>query len=118
MELQALRALVRQELAYPMCISKLAEILEKIIKAELIRCGWFLIKTHDLVKLHDELRERDADLAARVLPIAEALADKYFAGRYPGFDLEDEDWSSLRTQLEQVAALLAEVQQRVDSSPS
>ena len=50
-DLEGVRELASRELAFAMSVSKLAEILEKIIKAELIRTGWFLVKTHDLVKL-------------------------------------------------------------------
>jgi len=115
-DLDGVRELAKQEIAHALCLSKLAEILEKILKAELVRRGWFLIKTHDLVKLTDELRERDAELANRILPLCEALAEKYFTDRYPGFDLDDEDWPALRAQVEQVAALLAEVKRRIESS--
>ena len=115
-DLEGVRELTRQGMAHSLCLSKLAEILEKIIKAELVRRGWFLIKTHDLVKLNDELRVRDVELADRILPLTEALAEKYFTDRYPGFDLEDEDWPALRAQVEQVAALLAEVKQRIEST--
>ena len=77
-DLEGVRELTRQGMAHSLCLSKLAEILEKIIKAELVRRGWFLIKTHDLVKLNDELRVRDVELADRILPLTEALAEKYF----------------------------------------
>jgi HEPN domain-containing protein len=50
--------------------SKLAEILEKVLKAELIRTGWPLEKTHDLNRLFDLLTERRSDLLRRV-PITE-----------------------------------------------
>ena len=99
-----------------MCVSKLAEILEKIIKAELIRTGWFLVKIHDLVKLVDELRDRDALLADKFQPLCEELAERYFTDRYPGFDLEDEDWPRLRRQADQIAALLETVNKRIQTS--
>ena len=38
-DLQGLRILAQQELSYSMCRSKLAEVLEKVLKAELIRLG-------------------------------------------------------------------------------
>lgn len=115
-ELAGVRELARLELAHAMCVSKLAVILEKVIKAELIRTGWFLEKTHDLLKLGGELRARQSDLTERFRPLCESLAEKYFTDRYPGFDLEDEDWPALRAQIEQVAALLAEVRRRVEST--
>jgi HEPN domain-containing protein len=49
-----------------MCRSKLAEILEKILKAELLRLGWYLEKTHDLERLRKALRTRDLSLAGQV----------------------------------------------------
>jgi len=75
-DLNGVRELVQKELAYSLCLSKLAEILEKVIKAELIRTGWFLVKTHDLLKLGGELRARGSDLTERVRPLCEALAEK------------------------------------------
>ena len=101
-----------------MCLSKLAEILEKVIKAELIRSGWFLEKTHDLLKLGGELRARDSNLVERIRPLCESLAEKYFADRYPGFDLEDPNWLELRGQAEEIERLLAVVQERVDNDPT
>ena len=52
-DVEAIQVLAIQEIGYPMCQSKLAEALEKILKAELIRSGWFLEKTHDLEILLD-----------------------------------------------------------------
>jgi HEPN domain-containing protein len=115
-EVEALRNLATAELGYSMCKSKLAEVLEKVMKAELIRLGWFLAKTHDLEKLLGELQERRSDLAGQLGPLCEELAESYFVGRYPGFELEDEDWPALRSQLEQVAQVLARVKARVAAS--
>ena len=95
--------------------SKLAEVLEKVLKAELIRSGWLLEKTHDLRKLASALHERQSDLLETIRPLVAQLAEVYFIDRYPGFDLDDPDWPALRTQVEQVAALLAAVQARVDA---
>ena len=96
-----------------MCHSKLAEIVEKLLKAELIRAGWLLEKTHDLERLRKELRTRDKDLADSIESLCTDLAEVYFVGRYPGFDLEDPDWPDLRAKLAQVASLLATVKSRV-----
>ena len=114
-DLEGVQHLASRQIAFSMCLSKLAEILEKIIKAELIRTGWFLVKTHDLVKLVDELRDRDPHLADRVQPLCENMAEKYFTDRYPGFDLEDPDWPVLRTQIEEISRLLAIVKERLSS---
>jgi len=107
---QGLVALARQELSPQLCSSKLAEVLEKILKAELIRLGWFLERTHDLEKLANELQARTPE----VRPLATALAERYFADRYPGFDLDDPDWPAFRKQLARVDALLRRVKQRVE----
>jgi HEPN domain-containing protein len=115
-DLEGVRDLASHELAHSMCVSKLAEILEKVIKAELIRSGWFLVKIHDLVKLVDELRMRDPQLADRFQPLCETLAETYFTDRYPGFDLEDPDWPVLRVKIEEVSCLLATVKARVSLS--
>jgi len=96
-----------------MCRSKLAEVVEKIVKAELIRLGWILEKTHDLGKLGNELARRSPDLVGTVRPLCTELAEVYFSDRYPGFDLEDPDWPKLRVQLDAVATLMATIKARV-----
>lgn len=85
------------------------------MKAELIRIGWSLEKTHDLEKLLGELNFRRSDLSPQFEPLCDELTEAYFTGRYPGFDLEDEDWPSLRAQLDQVAQVFATVKARVGS---
>jgi HEPN domain-containing protein len=114
-DLEGVRLLAEREISYELCLSKLAEILEKVLKAELIRSGWFLEKTHDLLKLGGELRARRSDLTDRIRPLCENFAEKYFTDRYPGFDLEDPDWPVLRAQIEEIATLLAIVKERVSS---
>lgn len=114
-DLAGVRLLTEREIAYALCLSKLAEILEKVLKAELLRTGWFLEKTHDLLKLGGELRTRGSDLTDQIRPLCETLAEKYFTDRYPGFDLEDPDWPVLRIQIDDVSRLLATVKQRVPS---
>ncbi len=115
-DLEGLQALARQQVAYSMCRSKLAEVVEKAMKAELLRLGWFLEKTHDLEKLLGEMKARGSDLVANCEPLCDELADAYFSDRYPGFDLEDPDWPQLRTRLDQVTRLLATVKAHVASS--
>ena len=112
-DIDGIRLLADRETSYALCRGKLSEVLEKIIKAELIRSGWRLKKTHDLERLLEILVTRGSDLCARVEPLCDALAEAYFTTRYPGFDLDDPDWPALRAQVEQVAALLAAVQARV-----
>lgn len=114
-DMELLRIGAVKELSYAMCRSKLAEVVEKIIKAELIRNGWELEKTHDLERLRLELEEQKSDLEPAAAALCDDLAEAYFSDRYPGFDLEDPDWPKLRGQLQQVEALLAAVQARVAS---
>jgi HEPN domain-containing protein len=112
-DLELLRQGAALEMSYSMCRSKLAEVLEKILKAELIRIGWPLEKTHDLERLRLELEERKSDLEPAAAALCDGLAEAYFTDRYPGFDLDDPDWPKLRGQLQQVEALLAGVKERL-----
>ena len=93
--------------------SKLAEVFEKVLKAELIRLGWPLEKTHDLNRLFDLLAERQSDLLAAVEPLCDALVQVYFTDRYPGFDLDDPDWPTLARQVPMVDKLLETVGARI-----
>ena len=101
------------EVSFSACRSKLAEVLEKVLKAELIRDGWLLEKTHDLQGLRDALFMRGSDLDAEVKPLCDAMADVYFTDRYPGFDFDDPDWPFLPEQIDNVAKLLTTVNMRV-----
>ena len=112
-DLEGIRVVLDHEVGYAMCRSKLAEVLEKILKAELIRIGWLLEKTHDLRKLASELQLRQSDLLTQIRPAVEELAESYFLDRYPGFDFDDPDWPALRVLAVQVAALHAAVQSRL-----
>jgi len=114
-DLAGLRALAVRELAYAMCRSKLAEVLEKLLKAELIRLGWPLVRTHDLQALANELQVRESDLFPPAKPLCSALAEVYFTDRYPGFDLEEPDWPKLRLQLDEVTHLAGMVKSRLGS---
>jgi HEPN domain-containing protein len=116
-DLEGLRELARKELAYTLCRSKLAEVVEKVVKAELIRMGWFLEKTHDLEKLANEMAARGSDLMPTVKPLCTALAEVYFSDRYPGFDLEDADWPDVRAKMDQVKSLMETVRSRVAATP-
>ena len=112
-DLQGLHVLADQETAYYLCISKLAEVTEKLIKAELIRLGWSLVKLHDLQKLNDELRLHNSELAHQIADLVEALSERYFMDRYPGFDLEDPNWPELRRLMAQVDVVASIVQQSI-----
>lgn len=105
--------LIAEETAYEMARSKLAEVLEKVLKAELLRIGWFLQRTHDLDLLLDALVERKSDLIAGVEPLCDGLSEAYFTARYPGFDAEDPDWPELKELAGRVRTLLTEVRSRM-----
>jgi len=112
-DMDAVRLLADHQTSHTVCRSKLAEVIEKLMKAELIRLGWRLIKTHNLVHLVNELDARGSDLISVVRPLAGPLAEAYFSDRYPGFDLDDPDWPPLRQQIEEAGKLLDMVKMRV-----
>ena len=112
-DLQVLRLVTEREVSFHSGRSKLAEVLEKILKAELIRLGCPLEKTHDLQRLRDALVARGSDLAGVVKPLCDGLAEAYMTTRYPGFDLDDPDWPTLRQQVKDVGTLLATVKARL-----
>lgn len=101
-DLAAVEVLVTNRTSFFVCRSKLAEALEKALKADLIARGWELRKVHDLAKLCDALAERDAAGADRLQPLVDELAECYTESRYPGFDIEDEDWPALAVLLRDV----------------
>lgn len=115
-DMDMVRMAAEQEISYSGARSKLAEILEKILKAELIRTGWPLEKTHDLNRLFDLLVEYDSDVISAAEPLCDELVQVYFTDRYPGFDLEDPDWPKLQAQVKDVAALLETVKSRLPAS--
>ena len=112
-DLPMIRAAVEGGFSFAGARSKLAEVLEKILKAELIHLGWPLEKTHDLDRLLEAMIERGSPFVAQTEPLCDALAEFYFTDRYPGYDFDDPDWPALREQVMQVAALHAAVQARV-----
>lgn len=116
-DVEAIRLLAEREISYHVCQSKLAEALEKLLKADLVSRGWFLEKVHDLQKLMDELAARSSDIVERAQPLAEALAEAYFSDRYPGFDLDEPDWPELKRQLSEVRDLLDHLQGRIQRQP-
>ena len=107
------RLTAEQEVSFAPCRSKLAEALEKILKAELIRLGWPLERTHDLQRLAKLLRDRNSDLVDQIQPLVSALTEAYFTDRYPGFDVEDPDWPTLDREIEQVGNVLTTIRERV-----
>ena len=112
-DLAMVRHSLDDDVAFSACQAKLAEALEKLLKAELIRRGWRLVKTHDLQHLADELALRDPELEAEARVLCMALSEYYLGTRYPGFDLEDPDWPAVRAQLEAITALSAKIRGRL-----
>lgn len=112
-DLAGIRELAAKEIAYEMCRSKLAEVIEKLLKAALIHRGWFLEKSHDLSHLAGALAQRDPDLAESLRALVNEYADAYSVGRYPGFDLEDADWGAMRRHLSVVAAALGTIRAQI-----
>ena len=112
-DLELLKHATERELSYITVRSKLAEVLEKVLKAELIRCGWTLVRTHDLQFLATELAVRDSAIEEEIRPLCQSLSEFYLHTRYPGFDLEDPDWPALRAQLDAVTALAAKIRARL-----
>ena len=115
-DLALIRLAVEREISFAPCRGKLAEALEKVLKAELIRLNWSLERTHDLQRLAKLLRERRSDLVESAKPLVDALTEVYFTNRYPGFDLDDPDWPDLRAKLDAVTRLLETVKARVTTS--
>jgi len=111
-DLDMLRSAAAQQAGFTACRSKLAEVVEKTMKTELIRLGWTLERTHDLERLLDELIGRRSDLVSTLETLCDSLTDAYFSDRYPGFDLDDPDWPLLNQQLEAVTKFLTPVQGR------
>jgi HEPN domain-containing protein len=114
--MELIRLAAEREIGFSAAHSKLAEVLEKVLKAELLRMGWTLEKTHDLDRLLEALEGKGSDLVPQVQPLCDVLAEVYFTDRYPGFDFDDPDWLGLRTQIGQIEALLATVKGRVPTT--
>ena len=80
-DLQVLRLVSEHEISFHTCRSKLSEVLEKILKAELPRQGWPLEKTHDLQRLRDAFVSRNSDFALTVKPLCDSPAEAYMFTR-------------------------------------
>ena len=112
-DLEAVEALIQQRTAFVVCRGKLAEALEKLIKADLIARGWSLRKIHDLQALCDDLAAHDTAVASRLQPFVDALAESYTQSRYPGFDLADENWAELTKLVKEVRRYFGEAESRI-----
>ena len=112
-DLKGIAELSRKEISYEMCRSKLAEVIEKLMKAELLRLEWYLEKTHDLQHLFTQLELRGSGMCLQLRPLVSAYAEVYFMGRYPGFDLEEPDWASLRQDVAATGRCLELINQQL-----
>ena len=110
-DLEGIEELASKEISYEMCRSKLAEVIEKLMKAELLRLGWFLEKTHDLQHLFSQLESGGSGLCLQLRPLVTGYAEIYFMARSPGFDLEEPDWAVLRQDVAATRALLELIRQ-------
>ena len=63
------------------------------------------------------MHERDPQTADLFQSLGEELAERYFTDRYPGFDLEDEDWPTVRRQVDELARLLETIEKRIAAHP-
>lgn len=115
-DLEAIDLLSTHRIAYEVCISKLAECLEKLIKAELTRNGWKLRKEHDLQWLAKEMSKFSPELTLSIQDTVESLTDVYFTSRYPGFDLQDADWDSFDSHHIVVKSLFQKVSEFMECS--
>lgn len=95
-DLDAVKLLIEHETAFAVARVKLAEALEKALKADLIQRGWKLEKVHDLQKLCDYLAQFDTRQADSLQPLVDELAESYTISRYPGFEMDEPDWPALR----------------------
>jgi len=112
-DLGAVALLVRHRVSFHVCRSKLAEALEKALKADLIRRGWSLVKVHDLQKLCDHLAAHEESVADRLQLLVDELAESYTEGRYPGFDLDEPDWETLETRCQSVRDYVEELKKAI-----
>lgn len=114
-DLEAIQLLSENRIAFEVCQSRLAECLEKVIKAELVRNGWRLKKEHDLQWLAKEMESFSPELTGRIRETVEALADAYFTSRYPGFDLQEPDWIQFSVYHSSVRELFQKVSEQLSS---
>ena len=113
-DLEAIQLLYENKIAYEVCVSRLAECLEKLIKAELIRNKWRLKKEHDLQWLAKEMEKFSPELLVLIQESVEDLADAYFSSRYPGFDLDEPDWERFSRNLNKINTFKHEIERKIE----
>ena len=86
----------------------LQQAVEKFFKAYLIRQGWRLQRTHDLVELLDDALQYDSDLE-EFRSVCKLVTDYALAGRYPtsrDSDLPVMNDENVRAALAEIAPLI------------
>jgi HEPN domain-containing protein len=93
------------------CIVHQQQCAEKVMKGKLIGMGWALEKTHNLVKLADELRSRGVDVDWFAVTAGLLLAG-YIGDRYPGVHDDAADQKSAEAALIETTRLYKELSGR------
>lgn len=116
-DLNAVSLLLENQTSFYVCRSKLAEALEKCLKADLIFRGWELRKIHDLQKLLDELVASNCAYSKKLQSLVDEFAECYTLDRYPGFDLDDPDWISLQKGYKKIKQFFLGLERKIIPKP-
>jgi HEPN domain-containing protein len=90
------------------CLVHLQQCAEKAMKGKLISLGWTLEKTHNLIKLADELASHGIDLQWFACTAGLLLAG-YIGDRYPGTQGDQVDERAVSKALEETTRLFAQI---------
>lgn len=93
------------------CLVHLQQCAEKAMKGKLIGLGWPLERTHNLIKLADELAPHGIDLQWFGKTAGILLAG-YIGDRYPGVQQDDLDLALVKESLEQTTRLFVQISGR------
>jgi HEPN domain-containing protein len=96
------------------CLVHLEQCAEKAMKGKLIELGWGLQKTHNLVKLADELLAPGVDVKWFAETGGLLLAG-YIGDRYPGLRDESLDHETAKKAVEETAQRFAQISGRKQS---
>jgi HEPN domain-containing protein len=93
------------------CVVHLQQCAEKAMKGKLIGSGWALEKTHNLIKLADELASHGIDVDWFDKTAGLLLAG-YIGDRYPGMRDDEPDATTVTAALEETRRLFEELSGR------
>jgi HEPN domain-containing protein len=93
------------------CIVHLEQCAEKTMKGKLIELGWELQKTHNLIKLADEILARGVDVKWFAATGGLLLAG-YIGDRYPGLRDDELDQAAVKIAVEDTVRLFAQISGR------